>query len=161
MIIVTKTSGVCVCVFIKLHITTQSGSVILAILCYSHLLPPNRGIGEGIEDLINDGIWVGGYLFQHIGLSAHRGKLFFPVPDRVCELGLPRQVRLFRLASARPFSTPKLNLVISYSRAHLVPLVLCHGTAYRHHRVSPDFMPWYHSRVPVAFTAESPPAEGE
>ena len=26
---------VCVCVFIKLHITTQPGPVILAILCYS------------------------------------------------------------------------------------------------------------------------------
>ena len=27
---------VCVCVFIKLHITAQSGPVILAILCHSH-----------------------------------------------------------------------------------------------------------------------------
>ena len=27
---------VCVCVFIKLHITTQSGPVILVILCHSH-----------------------------------------------------------------------------------------------------------------------------
>ena len=26
----------CVCVFIKLHITTQSGPVILVILCHSH-----------------------------------------------------------------------------------------------------------------------------
>ena len=27
----------CVCVFIKLHITTQSGPVILVILCHSHV----------------------------------------------------------------------------------------------------------------------------
>ena len=27
---------VCVCVFVRLHITTQSGSAILAIICYSH-----------------------------------------------------------------------------------------------------------------------------
>ena len=27
---------VCVCVFIKLHITAQSGPVILVILCHSH-----------------------------------------------------------------------------------------------------------------------------
>ena len=26
----------CVCLFIKLHITSQSGLVILVILCYSH-----------------------------------------------------------------------------------------------------------------------------
>ena len=38
MILVTKTSDrVCVFVFIKLHITTQSGPVILVILCHSHL----------------------------------------------------------------------------------------------------------------------------
>ena len=40
MIFVMKTSAVCmyVCmyVFIKLHITTQSGPVILVILCHSH-----------------------------------------------------------------------------------------------------------------------------
>ena len=53
MILVTKTSdqtrqrstlsllvqvllGVCVCVFIKLHITAQSGPAILVILCHSH-----------------------------------------------------------------------------------------------------------------------------
>ena len=29
-------SPLCVCVFIKLHITTQSGPVILVILCHSH-----------------------------------------------------------------------------------------------------------------------------
>ena len=29
--------GMCVCVFIKLHITAQSGHVILVILCHSHL----------------------------------------------------------------------------------------------------------------------------
>ena len=34
MILVTK---VCVCVFIKLHITAQSGPVMLVILCHSHL----------------------------------------------------------------------------------------------------------------------------
>ena len=28
--------SVCVCVFIKLHITAQSGLVILVILCHSH-----------------------------------------------------------------------------------------------------------------------------
>ena len=31
----------CVCVFIKLHITAQSGPVILVILCHSH--PPKGG----------------------------------------------------------------------------------------------------------------------
>ena len=44
MILVTKTSDqnayvcmyVCMYVFIKLHITTQSGPVILVILCHSH-----------------------------------------------------------------------------------------------------------------------------
>ena len=36
MIPVTKTSDrMCVCVFIKLHITAQSGLVILVILCHS------------------------------------------------------------------------------------------------------------------------------
>ena len=29
-------AALCVCVFIKLHITTQSGPVILVILCHSH-----------------------------------------------------------------------------------------------------------------------------
>ena len=28
--------GLCVCVFIKLHITAQSGPVILVIICHSH-----------------------------------------------------------------------------------------------------------------------------
>ena len=32
---------VCVCVFIKLHITAQSGLVILVTLCHSHSSPPN------------------------------------------------------------------------------------------------------------------------
>ena len=36
MILVTEIVCVCVCVFIKLHITTQSGPVILVILCHSH-----------------------------------------------------------------------------------------------------------------------------
>ena len=35
---------VCVCVFNKLHITAQSGPVILVILCHSNYLP------EGIND---------------------------------------------------------------------------------------------------------------
>ena len=34
MILVTKTSEVCVCVFIKLHITTQSGPDVIVILCH-------------------------------------------------------------------------------------------------------------------------------
>ena len=41
MLLVTKTSdqtrGVCVCVFIKLHITAQSGPVLLVIICHSHV----------------------------------------------------------------------------------------------------------------------------
>ena len=48
MILVTKTSDqtrqvcVCVCVFIKLHITAQSGPVILVILCI-RIDPPKGG----------------------------------------------------------------------------------------------------------------------
>ena len=33
---ISKPLKVCVCVFIKLHITAQSGPVILVILCHSH-----------------------------------------------------------------------------------------------------------------------------
>ena len=33
---VEELEEVCVCVFIKLHITAQSGPVILVILCHSH-----------------------------------------------------------------------------------------------------------------------------
>ena len=51
MILITKTSDqtrqrgcVCVCVFIKLHITAQSGPVILVILCHSHYPPKRRSI---------------------------------------------------------------------------------------------------------------------
>ena len=60
MILVTKTSDqtLCVCVFIKLHITAQSGPVILVVLCHSHWFyqgrsvstiapPPNRLLYEG------------------------------------------------------------------------------------------------------------------
>ena len=36
---------VCVCVFIKLHITTHSGPVILVILCHSHW--PSQGNIKG------------------------------------------------------------------------------------------------------------------
>ena len=38
MILVTKTVCVCVflCVFVKLHISAQSGPVILVILCHSY-----------------------------------------------------------------------------------------------------------------------------
>ena len=60
MILVTKTSDqtrqrdtlsllVCVCVFIKLHITAQSGLVILVILC--HLRLSSQG---GINDTCYD-----------------------------------------------------------------------------------------------------------
>ena len=36
---------VCVCVFIKLHITAQSGPIILVILCHSH-----RSFQGGVND---------------------------------------------------------------------------------------------------------------
>ena len=42
----------CVCVFIKLHITTQSGPVILVILCHSHW--SSRG---GINDTCYENLW--------------------------------------------------------------------------------------------------------
>ena len=42
----------CVCVFIKLHITAQSGPVILVILCHSHW--PSQG---GINDTCYEKLW--------------------------------------------------------------------------------------------------------
>ena len=36
LVILCHSVCVCVCVFIKLHITAQSGPVILVILCHSH-----------------------------------------------------------------------------------------------------------------------------
>ena len=49
MILVT----VCVCVFIKLHITAQSGLVILVILCHSH-----RSSQGGINDTCCESLCV-------------------------------------------------------------------------------------------------------
>ena len=36
MLVAVWRVAVCLCVFIKLHITAQSGPVILVILCHSH-----------------------------------------------------------------------------------------------------------------------------
>ena len=35
---------VCVCVFMKFHITAQSGPLILVTLCHSRVDPPKRGV---------------------------------------------------------------------------------------------------------------------
>ena len=48
--------------------------------------------------------------------ALNRENPFCPVPVRVSEFGFARWVRPSRLALARPFSTPRLNLLRAYSR---------------------------------------------
>ena len=87
---------------------------------------------------------------------------FFPCPrsKKAQEVGL-----VSRPASVRSFSTPRLNLVLTHGLSSP-----CLAPAFRattvsiftvnHHRVSPEFI---RSRdcVPMAFIAESPPAQEE
>ena len=84
-----------------------------------------------------------------------------PVPVRALEFGLARRVQPSRPASACSISILRLNLVLT----HEIPpdfrggVLLFIYTAIRH-RVSPEFI-GSRNCVPMAFTAESPPAQGQ
>ena len=86
---------------------------------------------------------------------------YFPVPVRAREFGLARRVRQSRPASACSFSTLRLNLMFTYG----IPpdfrggVHLFYETAIRP-RVSPEFIGSCNC-VPIAFTAESPQAQGQ
>ena len=68
----------------------------------------------------------------------------FPVPVCVRELGLARRVWPYRPASARLCYIPRLN----------------HQSGAYPHRASPEVI-GSRNCVPMAFTAESPPAQGQ
>ena len=91
----------------------------------------------------------------------NRENKYFPVPARAWEIGLARWVQPSRPASACSFSIPRLNLVLP----HGIPPDFRGGahffiyTAIRH-RVSPELI-GSRSCVPMAFTAESPPAQSQ
>ena len=101
------------------------------------------------------------YGCQSCSWSADQGRLSFPVPVRACEFGLARQVRPSRSASARSFSTPKLNLVLGHGLPSFLPLSATSPIyTINSHWASPQFIS---SRIclRMAFTAESPPAKGQ
>ena len=84
-----------------------------------------------------------------------------PVPVCAGEFGLARRVQPFRPAPAFSFSIPlRLNMVLTHGVApdFRGGVHIFIQTAIRH-RVSPKFI---ESRkcIPMAFTAESPPAQG-
>ena len=90
-----------------------------------------------------------------------RENVYFPVPVSALEFGLARRVQLSRTASACSLSILRLNLVLTHgilpdSRGGVHLFIY---TVIRH-RVSSELI---RSRncVPMAFTAESPPAQGQ
>ena len=71
MILITKTGVLCVCVFIKLHITAQSGSVILVILS-TRIDPPKGGSMIRItetSDQARQGVCVCVYAHPRVSLQ--------------------------------------------------------------------------------------------
>ena len=85
---------------------------------------------------------------------------FFPNPVFSRECGRVRQVWPSRTASAQSFSTPRLNLLNSvYFGVPLLPLVF-RDDAVNGHLISPELI-GSHNCVPMAFTAKSPPAQGQ
>ena len=93
------------------------------------------------------------------GGQPNRENEFSPVPVR--EFGLARRVQPSRPASACSFSILRLNLVLTHGipphfhgGVHLFILTVIF------HQVSLEFT-GSRIRVPMAFTAESPPAEGQ
>ena len=91
----------------------------------------------------------------------NREKEYFPVPVRAGEIGLAKRVRQSRPASACSSPYSRLNLVLTYG----IPPDFRGGvhlfikTAIRY-QVSPEFIGSRNS-VPMAFTAESPPPQGQ
>ena len=82
---------------------------------------------------------------------------FFLVLVRACKFGLARWVRPSRPAAACSFSTLRLNLVL----AHGIPPDFRATSIYlNRHQISPEFI-GSRNCVPMAFTAESPPAQGQ
>ena len=71
-----------------------------------------------------------------IVVSGTKGKWLFPVPVCASELGLARQVRSSHPALARPFSTPRLNLVLTLTHGSSRSPRRCPSiyTVNRHHR---------------------------
>ena len=78
-------------------------------------------------------------------------KFMFPVPVRAGESGLVRQVRP-RPASARSFSTPTLNLVLTRGLLSFLPVSLMVHPVNRH-RVSPELI-GPRDCLPTAFRRE-------
>ena len=108
------------------------------------------------------GVWI-----NRIGLSnsargqLNRRTLYFSVPVCAREFGLARQVRTSCPASACLFSTLRLDLVLT----RRIPPALRRGVhllinTANHHRFSPEFI-MSSKCVPMAFTAQSPPAQGQ
>ena len=68
----------------------------------------------GRNELVGGGIKVQpGKVANPAPGQLNRKNKYFPVPVRAYEFGLARQVRLSRLASACPFSTLRLNLMLT------------------------------------------------
>ena len=70
---------VCMYVFIKLHITTQSGPVILVILCHSHW-SSRGGINDTYYVCMYVCMYVGLYLFIILHLTAQSGPVILVMP---------------------------------------------------------------------------------
>ena len=101
--------------------------------------------------------------------QVNRKNEYSPVPVSAFEFGLAKQVQPSRPAPACSFSVLRLNIMVL---THGIPPNFRGGgvhlfilTAIRHrvtrHRVSPELIGSSCNCVPVAFTAESPPAQGQ
>ena len=90
----------------------------------------------------------------------NRENEYFPVPVRAQEFGLARRVQPSRPAPACSFSILRLNLVLTgFLPSSAAASIYLYKTAIRH-RVSPECI-GSRNCVPMAFTAESPPAQGQ
>ena len=81
MILVTKTSHqtrvcVCVCVFIKLHITAQSGPVILVKLYATRTDPPKKGGSMILVTKTSDQARQRGGVYVCFSVVCHKEKFF-------------------------------------------------------------------------------------
>ena len=100
--------------------------------------------------------------------SPARGQLnrkneYFPVGVRAWEFGLARRVRQSRPASAcsSPYSAWIWCLLTGFLPSSAAVSIYSSITTAIRHRVSPEFIGSRNNCVPMAFTAESPPARGQ
>ena len=127
------------------------------IVCGHHLHPANKLCNNRCCVMIAKSCWW----------SAEQGKkVFFSLlPVRAREFGLARKVRQSRPASARPFSVPRLKLVLTRglfsSSPPRFPRLRCRiYTAKRPEVPVQSFIRPRGKCVPMRSTAEKPPAQG-